>query len=56
MNILIDTLLLRRTRRRHPDSLRYLDAHLLRDVGLDGYEINRMVTGRDFARLQGRRR
>jgi uncharacterized protein YjiS (DUF1127 family) len=56
MSVLLDTLMMRRTRRRHTTDFRQLDAHLLRDIGLDGYDFNRMVTGRDFARLQDRRR
>lgn len=56
MNILLDTLLMRRTRRMRRQTLGQLDAHLLRDIGLDGYSFNEIVTGRDITRLQDRRR
>jgi len=50
MNIL-EALATRRTRRRTLTSLRHLDTHLLRDIGLDR-DIHGRIAGLDFVRLQ----
>ncbi len=53
---LMESLRRRMERRRTYESLRHLDDHLLRDIGVEMYRVGQMGAAHDsFARLQGRR-
>ena len=49
---LIERMQRARRQRRNLNALRSLDAHLLRDIGLDRYAHNGVVDERDIGRLQ----